>query len=75
MTVDRFGNDHASGLPYARGKIITRLLFKFMPPETVARFGGPEVFAKAVAGSLDKLGSFIGDPERLRDLLLGDGLR
>lgn len=47
-------------------------LFKFMPPETVARVGGPESFALTVDSSLSKLGSLIGKPESVRELLLGD---
>lgn len=59
---------HFAGLPPGTSS----LLFKFMPPETVARFGGPDAFARAVAASVGKLGSVVADPVRLRDLLLGD---
>jgi L-seryl-tRNA(Ser) seleniumtransferase len=58
---------HFAGLPPGTSS----LLFKFMPPETVTRFGGPDAFARAVAASLGKLGSYVADPERLRELLLG----
>jgi L-seryl-tRNA(Ser) seleniumtransferase len=47
------------------------ILFKFIPPETLARFGGSEAFASAVDSSLTLLGSLIGDPRRIRELLLG----
>lgn len=59
---------HFAGLPPGT----STLLFKFIPPETLARFGGPDAFAKAVDTSLSKLASLIAKPERIRDLLLGD---
>jgi L-seryl-tRNA(Ser) seleniumtransferase len=59
---------HFAGLPPGT----SALLFKFMPKETVARFGGAKAFASAVAGSLAKVGGEVADPERLRSLLLGD---
>jgi L-seryl-tRNA(Ser) seleniumtransferase len=48
------------------------LLLKFLPPETVDRFGGPERFAVAVDESLDALAGLVSDPESLAALL---GLR
>ena len=48
------------------------LLLKFLPPETLERFGGPERFASAVDESLDALAGLVGDRERLAGLL---GLR
>ncbi len=59
---------HFAGLPPGTSS----LLFKFIPPGTLERFGGPEAFAKAVDTSLGKLGSLIGEPENIRALLLGD---
>jgi len=59
---------HFVGLPPGGGDI----LFKFIPPETLARFGGAEAFARAVDESLTKLGRMLGDPGQLRALLLGD---
>lgn len=47
------------------------LLVKFIPPETLERFGGPDVFAHAVESSLDALGRLLADPSRVRELLLG----
>ena len=41
------------------------LLLKFVPPETLERFGGPERFAAAVDESLDALGGLVGDRESL----------
>jgi L-seryl-tRNA(Ser) seleniumtransferase len=45
------------------------LLLKFLPPETLGRFGGPERFARAVDESLDALGGLVGDRVSLADLL------
>jgi L-seryl-tRNA(Ser) seleniumtransferase len=59
---------HFAGLPPGT----SALLFKFMPPETVARFGGADTFARAVASAIERLGGFVADPGRLRGLLLGD---
>jgi len=60
---------HFAGLPPGTSSF----LFKFIPPETLARFGGAGAFAKAVDASLAKLASLIGQPEKIRALLLGDG--
>jgi L-seryl-tRNA(Ser) seleniumtransferase len=59
---------HFVGLPPGGGDI----LFKFVPPETLARFGGTEAFARAVDESLTKLGSLLADPAQIRAVLLGD---
>jgi L-seryl-tRNA(Ser) seleniumtransferase len=59
---------HFVGLPPGGGDI----LFKFIPPETLERFGGPEKFARAVDASLTKLGSLLREPEKIRALLLGN---
>ena len=48
------------------------LLIKFVPPETLDRFGGPKKYADAVNASLSKIGKLLRDPEKLRRLLLGD---
>jgi L-seryl-tRNA(Ser) seleniumtransferase len=48
------------------------LLLKFLPPETLERFGGPERFAVAVDESLDSLAALVADRESLAGLL---GLR
>ena len=47
------------------------LLIKFVPPETLARFGGPKKYAEAVDATLTKLGSLLREPEKIRELLLG----
>jgi L-seryl-tRNA(Ser) seleniumtransferase len=48
------------------------LLIKFVPPETLDRFGGPKKYADAVNASLSKIGKLLREPEKLRRLLLGD---
>lgn len=58
---------HFVGLPPGGGDI----LFKFIPPETLARFGGVEKFAQAVDAALTKLGGLLKDPGKIRRLLLG----
>ena len=45
------------------------LLLKFLPPETLERYGGPERFAGAVDESLDALAGLVGDREGLASLL------
>jgi L-seryl-tRNA(Ser) seleniumtransferase len=49
------------------------LLIKFVPPETLVRFGGARKFAEAVDAALTRLGALLHEPERLRELLLGRG--
>jgi L-seryl-tRNA(Ser) seleniumtransferase len=58
---------HFAGLPPGTSS----LLFKFIPPETLARFGGPEAVAKAVDSSLGRLGPLLREPDSLRMLLFG----
>jgi L-seryl-tRNA(Ser) seleniumtransferase len=48
------------------------LLFKFIPPETLSRFGGAEALARAVNSSLSTLGGLVSHPADVRALLLGD---
>jgi L-seryl-tRNA(Ser) seleniumtransferase len=45
------------------------LLLKFVPPETLAVFGGPERFAEAVDASIDELGALVGDARAAARLL------
>ena len=47
------------------------LLIKFVPPETLERFGGARKYADAVNASLTRLGELLREPESIRDLLLG----
>jgi len=60
---------HFAGLPPGTSSF----LFKFIPPETLRRFGGPGTFARAVDASLNKLANLIAEPEAIRALLVGDG--
>ena len=58
---------HLAALPPgARG-----ILVKFVPPETLARFGGAGRFAEAVDASLDALAAVVGDPGAIRAIVFG----
>jgi L-seryl-tRNA(Ser) seleniumtransferase len=59
---------HFVGLPPGT----SALMIKFIPPETLARFGGPDAYARAIDDALTKLAAMIGDPARIRRLLLGE---
>ena len=59
---------HFVGMPPGGADI----LFKFIPPETLARFGGPGKFAAAVDAALTRLGAMLKDPASIRALLLGE---
>ena len=62
---------HFAGLPPGT----SAMLIKFIPPETLKRFGGAEKFAEAVDKSLDRLADIIGDEAAFRELLFGaDGV-
>ena len=58
---------HFAGMPPGT----SAMLFKFVPPETLERFGGADAFADAVDSSLSKLATLIGDRDVFRTLLLG----
>ena len=60
---------HFAGLPPGTSS----MLIKFVPPETLARFGGAERFAEAIDKSLDRLAEVIGSPAAFRELLFGEG--
>jgi L-seryl-tRNA(Ser) seleniumtransferase len=60
---------HFAGMPPGTSS----LLLKFVPPETLERFGGAEALAKAVDSSLDRLAALLREPMALRVLLLGQG--
>jgi L-seryl-tRNA(Ser) seleniumtransferase len=47
------------------------MLFKFVPPETLARFGGGAALARAVDQALDRLASLIDAEDGVRALLYG----
>jgi len=58
---------HFAGMPPGT----SAMLFKFVPPETLARFGGAVALARAVDQSLDRLASLIGSEAAVRALLYG----
>jgi len=58
---------HFAGMPPGTSAI----LFKFVPPETLRRFGGARAFAEAVDGSLTRLAAVIASPPAIRTLLYG----
>ncbi len=58
---------HFVGLPPGTAD----LLIKFVPPETLARFGGAKKYAEAVNATLTKIGQLLHEPQRVRELLLG----
>lgn len=60
---------HFAGMPPGTSS----LLVKFVPPETLERFGGAEALAKAVDSSVDRLAALLREPRALRTLLLGEG--
>ena len=51
------------------------LLLKFVPPETLERFGGEERFAEAVDASLDSLAELLRTESGVAELLLGEAGR
>ena len=59
---------HFVGLPPGT----SALMFKFIAPEVLKRFGGAEAYAQAIDASLDQLAAMLGQPEQIRRLLLGD---
>ena len=58
---------HFAGMPPGTSS----LLVKFIPPETLERFGGADTFAKAVNSSVDRLAALLHDRSALGTLLLG----
>jgi len=59
---------HFVGMPPGTANI----LFKFVRPETLERFGGPDEFAQAVDSAVTRLGLLLREPERIKALLFGD---
>jgi L-seryl-tRNA(Ser) seleniumtransferase len=59
---------HFVGLPPGTAD----LLIKFVPPETLDRFGGARKYAAAVNDGLTRVGKLLREPDQLRRLLLGD---
>jgi L-seryl-tRNA(Ser) seleniumtransferase len=58
---------HFAGLPPGT----SALLIKFLPPETVVRFGGARKLAQAFDSAIDRLAQVIGNPQAMHALLLG----
>ncbi len=58
---------HFAGLPPGT----SALLIKFVPPETLERFGGAEAFADAVDDCVNRLAKIVSDAAAFRDLLYG----
>ena len=59
---------HFIGMPPGTANI----LFKFIRPETLERFGGPKKFADAVDAAITRLGMLLREPARIPSLLFGD---
>jgi L-seryl-tRNA(Ser) seleniumtransferase len=58
---------HFAGMPPGTAA----LLIKFLPARVVSAIGGPQAFAAAVDGALDKAAAVVTDPEATRRLLHG----
>jgi len=59
---------HFAGLPPGT----SALLIKFVPPETLKRFGGADAFADAVDDCVSRLAKIVADAAAFRELLYGD---
>lgn len=59
---------HFAGLPPGT----SALLIKFVPPETLERFGGAEAFADAVDDCVNRLAEVVADAAAFRELLYGN---
>jgi len=57
---------HFAGLPPGTAA----LMIKFLPPETVAQFGGPEKLAEAIDESLNRLADVMKSDGALSELIL-----
>lgn len=60
---------HFAGIPPGTAA----LMIKFLPPETLARFGGPAKLADAIDASITELSRMITDAGAMRELLIGHG--
>jgi L-seryl-tRNA(Ser) seleniumtransferase len=59
---------HFVGLPPGT----SALMIKFIPPETLKRFGGPHAYTQAIDRCLDTLAGMLAEPAQLRRLLFGE---
>lgn len=57
---------HFAGIPSGTGDF----LLKFIPPNTLERFGGADAFAEAVDTTISDLAELLNDPDEIRALLL-----
>lgn len=57
---------HFAGIPSGTGDF----LLKFIPSDTLERFGGAEPFAEAIDAAISDLAALLDDPEEMRTLLL-----
>lgn len=48
------------------------VMFKFINPQELARFGGADAYARAIDESLTKLAALLRDPGKIRALILGE---
>jgi L-seryl-tRNA(Ser) seleniumtransferase len=60
---------HFVGLPPGT----SALMIKFIPPDTLQRFGGSQAYAQAIDACVDTLAGMLAEPEQIRRLLLGNG--
>jgi len=60
---------HFAGIPPGTAA----LLFKFTPPEVLDRLGGATKIAGFVDAAIDQVAEMLGDPDAIRDLLVGGG--
>lgn len=58
---------HFAGMPPGT----SALLFKFVPPETLRRFGGAGTLARAVDDAIHQLAALLSRPDQLRTLFFG----
>jgi len=58
---------HFVGLPPGT----SALMVKFIPPETLKRFGGAPAYARAIDRCVDTLAGMLAEPEKIRRLLFG----
>jgi len=59
---------HFVGLPPGT----SALMIKFIPPETLARFGGARAYAEAIGGGLSNLAQILNESQKVSRLLFGD---
>jgi L-seryl-tRNA(Ser) seleniumtransferase len=60
---------HFAGVPPGTAA----LLFKFTPPEVLDRLGGVAKIAGFVDAAIDQVAEMLGDPDAIRELLVGGG--